>query len=235
MASDWGSRFPGGEVNYVIALSNTEAAGGKTLENVFISSDLPSNLEILGTRSTRFAADGARSAGADPDRAGNRISLSLPSLQPGERTEIIVQTRVRDTAVPGTQIISQAQLSFTGLSVPLYSNVVTVLVVGVAPTGTPTATQTAAATATATTGPTDTPQPTGTATTAPTTSPQPTGTEQSIAAAESPTATTAAGGAAQGSGTLPVTSAGIPFMGIALLGGTLMVRTVRVRREKSRI
>jgi hypothetical protein len=234
MASDWGSRFPGGEVNYVIALSNTEAAGGKTLENVFISSDLPSNLEILGTRSTRFAADGARSAGADPDRAGNRISLSLPSLQPGERTEIIVQTRVRDTAVPGTQIISQAQLSYTGLSVPMYSNVVTVLVVGVAPTGTPTATQTAAPTATATTGPTDTPQPTGTPTTGPTDTPQPT-TTVAAATSTAPAATEAAGGVAQSSETLPVTSAGIPFMGVALLGGTLMVRTVRVRREKSRI
>jgi hypothetical protein len=219
MASDWGSAFPGQEVNYVIAASNTRTSGA--LSNVQISSSLPANLEILEAKADR---------GGDPLVTGNTVSLKLSALDPGAGVEIAIKTRIKATVAIGTQIVSQAELTFTGLALSAHSNIVTVLVVGVPPQVPPlqsTATlTTTSALATATPTPTTTPTEAATAT----------------ATALPPTATgapaieaTAGGAAASGGAPLPNTSAGVPFLGILMLGMTLMFRTVRVHREQTRI
>lgn len=211
MASDWGSAFPGQEVNYVIAASNIRSSGA--MRDVQISSELPANLQILDAKADR---------GGDPTVSGNTVSLKLSALNPGEGVEIAIKTRIKDTVAIGTQIVSQAELTFTGLDLTAHSNIVTVLVVGAqAQTPTLTATPTPAATLTASLSPTVTPTATLTA----------------IPTATGAPASGAAAGAAPptGSAPLPNTSAGVPFLGILMLGMTLMLRTVRVHREQTRI
>jgi len=215
MASDWGSAFPGQEINYVIAASNTRTSGA--LRDVQITSNLPANLQILDAKADR---------GGDPLVTGNSVSLKLSVLNPGEGVEVAIKTRIKDSVAIGTQIVSQAELTFAGLALSAHSNIVTVLVVGVPPLqSTATLTPTSAlATATPTTTPTTTPTATATVTSVPPT------------ATGAPAIDAAAGGAAaSGSAPLPNTSAGVPFLGILMLGMTLMFRTVRVHREQTRI
>jgi uncharacterized repeat protein (TIGR01451 family) len=228
MNSDWGSAFAGQEVIYAIAVRNTRAAGA--MRNVQITSDFPANLEVLEDSSDR----------GDPMVAGNLVTLRLDALQPNEGVEIVIKTRIKEGVANGTRIISQAELTFEGLTLPAHSNIVTVLVV--APAQIQAQTQvavgpglqaTAAVTATATT----TAAPTQTSTTAPTTAaPTQTSTTAPSATAARPTVTAVAGAPTRpGSPALPSTSTGVPIFGFALLGMTLMVRTVRVHRAQSRI
>lgn len=224
MNSDWGSAFAGQEVIYVIAVRNTRAGGA--MRNLQITSDLPANLEILQDSADR----------GDPMVVGNQVTLKLDALQPNEGVEIAIKTRIKDDVADGTRIVSQAELTFDGLALPAHSNIVTVLVVALAqiqaqpqvPAG-PVLQATAAITATATAAPTQT------STTAPTTA-APTQTTVPTATVAPATATTVAGAAPKpGSPALPSTSSGVPIFGFALLGMTLMVRTVRVHRAQSRI
>jgi uncharacterized repeat protein (TIGR01451 family) len=214
MASDWGSAFAGQEVNYVIAVRNTRTSGA--MNNLVITSGLPENLTILEAKSAR----------GDPKVAGNQVTFGLDALGPGEGVEIAIRVKIKDTVAVGTRIVAQAELTYAGLALPARSNLVTVLIVGnalgpaaQASTATATTTRTAGATATAT------------GTTAPSATPLPTNTPSATAAPPTPTAVGPAGGTTP----LPNTSSGVPIFGFALLGMTLMVRTVRLHRAQSRI
>jgi hypothetical protein len=225
MQSDWGSAFPKQEVNYVIAAQHT-----RDMRNLQIVSTLPANLVVVGA-SASYGRD-PNLKHVDPIVAGNQVSLKLDSLRAGEQVFVTIKTRVQDGVDAGTRIISQAQLTYTGISSAAFSNIVTVLVVGAAPTQVTavqqatiaataaaqaaTASATASATMTAVATATETPQPSPADTPAP-----------------SPTAT--AGTQPPSSAPLPDTSTGVPISGFALLGLTLMLRTVRVHRAQSRI
>jgi hypothetical protein len=226
LASDWGSAFPGQEVNFVIAVRNTAASGD--LRDVRVSSTLPANLELLGATSDRFG---------DPQRDGSQVTLNIPTLGPGQGVEISIRTRIRVSVEPGTRIVSQAELSYAGLNVPAYSNIVTVLVVGQTPGSSQQVQATLPPTATSTPlPPTATPTPTATSTptATPTNTPVPAAQAPASNAPESAPAAPAASAPAASS-QLPNTSSGVPIFGIVLLGMTLMVRTVRLHRAQSRI
>ncbi len=221
LASDWGSAYPGQQVNFTLVVRNTRppaADGANTLRNITVRSALPANLEVLGARADR---------GVDPTVSGNDVNYSLDQLQPGEGVEITIPTRIRPDVTVGTLIVVQGQLFYDGFTpAPLFSNIVSVQVVGAAqPPTAPIAQQVTPTTApyppprsptavrTATSGPT--------ATSAPTATPLPT-----IAPAPPPSPPPAP---------LPETSAGVPLLGIMLLGGTLLTRTIRLHRARSRL
>jgi uncharacterized repeat protein (TIGR01451 family) len=216
MASDWGSAFTGQEVNYVIAFRNTRTSG--TLTNLVITSALPDNLTILDKKADR----------GDPQTQGNQLTLRLDSLAAGQGVEIAIRTQIKDDVQVGTRIVSQAQATWDSLGLPLNSNVVTVLIVGsdfgpVVQIG-------ATATATSTIAPTATTAPTATETPAPSATPAPPAVQ-----AAAPTKAPAGGVSNVGTAPLPETSAGVPIFGFALLGFTLMARTVRIHRAQTRI
>ncbi len=203
-----------------------------------LRSVLPTNFEINSLSSG--SANLSRAVGFDPGAPsleGNRVSLGVAELPAGQGFEVIVQTRIKPQVPAGTRIVAQAELTFTGLVIPLYSNIVTVDVVNAAqPQALPTYTATVAPTVTTTptTTPTDTIEPT-----------QPTATEVPtiVAGAAQPTAvvlTTTPGAAGSATGAapaapLPATSTGVPLAGFALLGATLLARTWRLHRARSRI
>ncbi len=230
MASNWGSAFPGDAVTYVIAVRNTHPT--QALRDLALRSVFPANLEITGLSSGPIDRNlpGAFTPG-DPSRAGNRVSLGVAELPAGQGFEVIVQTRIKPTVPAGTRIVAQAELTFAGLAIPLYSNIVTVDVVNAAqaqvlPTNTATTTPTA--TPTVTTEPTQPP-----ATEAPTVV-----VEAAQPVAVAPTTTPGAAGSATGAAPaapLPATSTGVPLTGFALLGATLLARTWRLHRARSRI
>jgi hypothetical protein len=219
MQSDWGSVYPGQEVNFVIAAQNTRTSGA--MRNMRIMSAMPANLEVISA---------SASYGVDPNLktvpvkvAGNEVTLDLNQLGPTEQAIIAIKTKIKDDVTIGAQIISQAQLTFTGIRATAFTNLVTVQVVGNAPTK-----LAQQATATGTTGPTIGPSPTASATTtavpSATSAPGP-----SATAGPAPTV------APRPPAPLPETSTGLPILGFALLGMTLMLRTVRVHRAQSRI
>jgi hypothetical protein len=230
MASNWGSAFPGDAVTYVIAVRNTHPT--QALRDLALRSVFPANLEITGLSSGPIDRNlpGAFTPG-DPSRTDNRVSLGIAELPAGQGFEVIVQTRIKPTVPAGTRIVAQAELTFAGLAIPLYSNIVTVDVVNAAqaqvlPTNTATTAPTA--TPTMTTEPTQPP-----ATEAPTVV-----VEAAQPAAVAPTATSSAAGSATGPASdapLPATSTGVPLTGFALLGATLLARTWRLHRARSRI
>lgn len=213
MASDWGSAFTEQEVNYVIAFRNTSTS--KAINNLVLSSLLPANLQILEQKSDH----------GDPQLQGNQLTLKLPSLAAGQGVEIAVRAKIKADVDVGTRIVSQAEASYDGLALPLRSNIVTVLIVGSALGPAPAGAQAAT--------PTTQPSPSPSATAVP---PTPTDSISVAAAAATvaPTATASpsAGGAAP---QLPATSTGVPISGFALFGLTMLLRTVRMHREKSRI
>jgi hypothetical protein len=236
MASNWGSAFPGDAVTYVIAVRNTHPT--QALRDLALRSVFPANLEITGLSSSPIDRNlpGAFTPG-DPSRTDNRVSLGVAELPAGQGFEVIVQTRIKPTVPAGTRIVAQAELTFAGLVIPLYSNIVTVDVVNAAqaqvlPTNTatvaPTATTAPTATPTVTTEPTQPP-----ATEAPTVV-----VEAAQPVAVAPTTTPGAAGSATGAAPaapLPATSTGVPLTGFALLGATLLARTWRLHRARSRI
>lgn len=222
MMSNWGSAFPGDEVVYQIVAQN---GGPGAFDNLQLTSTLPANLEVQ-----RAAADRG-----DLTQNGNNLLLKIASLKPGETVEIEVRTKIKQSVAIGTRIVSQANLNYDGRRLPAYSNIVTVLVVDQAPAvqaqptrsgtaypapGTASAAPTGSAAASASATPTSTP----------------TGTPGATAAATAaPTATAVIGGTSGPRSPLPNTSSGAPLMGFVLLGMTLMIRTVRIHREQSRI
>jgi hypothetical protein len=229
MASDWGSAYPGQQVNYTIVVRNTRppaAGGANDLRNVRVSSNLPGNVQVLGARADR---------GTDPTVSGNSVSYSIAQLQPGEGVEITVASQIRPDVTIGTLLVAQSQLLYDGLAQAAFSNIVSVQVVGnaQAPTasaviGSPTPQQPNATTGASPTagtpaaGASATPQRTASATAA---------AQQPTAAAPTAVPTVAPPKPAP----LPETSAGVPLFGIALLGGTLLTRTWRLHRAKSRV
>jgi hypothetical protein len=217
MASDWGSAFTGQEVNYVIAFRNMHTSGALT--NLVISSALPDNLTVLDKKADR----------GDPQTQGNQLTLRLDSLPAGQGVEIAIRTKIKDDVQVGTRIVSQAQATWDGLALPLNSNVVTVLIVG--SDSAPVAQATTALVAT-TASPTTTSAPTATATETATPAPTATTAQQSITA---PTKPPAGGATNVGAAPLPETSGGVPIFGFALLGFTLLARTLRIHRAQTRI
>jgi hypothetical protein len=225
MQSDWGSAFPKQDVNYVIAAQNTRASGD--MRDLRISAAMPANLEVLSA-SASYGTD-PRFTNVDPAVAGNNVSLKLDTLKPGEQVIIAIKTRVKAGVAAGTQIISQAELTFTGIALPAHSNIVTVLIVGTAPTQVALAQATTTVTPTLTATMAATPSATATATMTP--QPSPTGTPPPPVASPA----NAAGAAPPTRAPLPETSTGVPIFGFVLLGMTMMLRTVRVHRAQSRI
>ncbi|MGQ9829184.1 MAG: hypothetical protein ACUVSW_15105, partial [Roseiflexus sp.] len=233
MASNWGSAFPGDAVTYVIAVRNTHPT--QALRDLALRSVFPANLEITGLSSGPIDRNipGAFTPG-DPSRTDNRVSLGVAELPAGQGFEVIVQTRIKPTVPAGTRIVAQAELTFAGLTIPLYSNIVTVDVVNAAQAQ-------VLPTNTATTTPTEMPTTTPTATIEPTPLPTtevPTVVVEAAQPAVIPTATSGAAGSATGptsTAPLPATSTGVPLAGFALLGATLLARTWRLHRARSRI
>jgi hypothetical protein len=208
---------------------NTRAAaanGANDLRSVSVRSTLPGNLEVLGARADR---------GSDPSVNGNEVSYTIGQLQPGEGVEVTVSTRIRPDVTVGTLLVAQGQLTYEGLAQTAFSNIVSVQVVGNA--APPTAAAVGTSIAQATTGPTGTtgaypPPSTGTpasatAVAASATAPRPTAPAQA-----QPRPTVAP---TPPSAPLPDTSTGVPLLGIALLGGTLLTRTWRLHRAKNRL
>jgi hypothetical protein len=253
MLSDWGSASSGQEVRYVIAAQNTRATGD--MQDLRITAKMPDNLGGVTTTdqftTTVYFGTSQTSretliddvlSGNDPKLTPSRnvaptttrmssreVSLQFDTLKPGEYIFVAIETRVKEGVAVGTRIVNQAQLTFTGIKVPAYSNIATVLVVGTAPTqvavvqATATVTPTLAATSTATPSATTTASATTNAA-----SPSPT-------AAPAPPTIPPAGATAAPRAPLPETSTGVPILGFMLLGMTMMLRTVRVHRAQSRL
>jgi hypothetical protein len=220
-ASDWGSAFPGQNVRYTIAARN-----GKTdvaLREVVISIGLASNVELTGK---------PVSDRGDPEVSGNRVVMRLNELTAGQGIEIGIPVRIKSDVAVGTRIVAQAEMTYRGLSTPIYSNIVPILIVGQAQAATatalPSATATVAATATA-------PAATATANAAATSTPVATTTPGAVATATRGTTGVQPSNPPGTVTQLPETSSGVPISGLALLGLTLLTRTFRLHRAQDRI
>ncbi|WP_448336846.1 hypothetical protein [Chloroflexus aurantiacus] len=227
LASDWGSAYAGQDIVFTIVLGNTHPA--QTVSAVSLRSVMPSNLQVLGANASR---------GADPTINGQTVTYLAPDLAPGERVEVTIATRIRSDVAAGTLLVVQAQANQRDLSRPVFSNISTVLVVGGQQVATATATR-APATLTATVV---SPTAGATTTSAPATATATATPDIVLGGGAPPAATTtptttppAAGGASGGQAPLPNTSAGIPFLGVLLLGATLLTRTIRLHRARERI
>jgi hypothetical protein len=227
LTSDWGSAYADQDIVFTIVLGNTHPT--QTVSAVNVRSVMPSNLRILSASASR---------GTDPTINGQTVSYVAPDLAPGERIEINIATRIRPNVATGTLLVVQAQATYRELNRPVFSNISTVLVVG----------EQQAATATATLAPVVSPTFTTTAvpvTATLTLSPVATatatpsvvlGSGSSATATATPSATVVVvGGQTGGTAPLPNTSAGIPFLGVLLLGATLLTRTIRLHRARERI
>jgi uncharacterized repeat protein (TIGR01451 family) len=237
MTSDWGSAFPGQEVNYTLVVRNNTNG---PLNNVRLRSELPANLSVLGASSD---------SGQDPQVVGNTVEYSSTQLAAGSGVEVTVRTQIKPTVAIGTLLLAQGQLSYDGLAQPTFSNLVSVLVVSsqqATATNTVVASNTALP-ATATAGgaypppatasapantTTSVASPTVSGTSAPTVAPSATRSTTNTPVPP-PTATLPPAGG--GTPELPPTDAGVPLAGIILLGLTMLTRTVRLHRAKSRM
>jgi len=227
LTSDWGSAYADQDIVFTIVLGNTHPA--QTVSAVNVRSVMPSNLRILRASASR---------GSDPTINGQTVTYVAPDLAPGERIEINIATRIHPNVATGTLLVVQAQATYRELNRPVFSNISTVLVVGdqqpatatatLAPVVSPTFTTTAVpVTATLTLSP---------VATATATSSVVLGSGSSATATATPSATVVVvGGQTGGTAPLPNTSAGIPFLGVLLLGATLLTRTIRLHRARERI
>ncbi|MBP1465588.1 hypothetical protein EYB53_007705 [Candidatus Chloroploca sp. M-50] len=234
MASDWGSAYPGQIINYTLVVRNTRSAaagGANDLRTVNMRTLLPSNLEVLGARADR---------GTDPTITGNEIRHAVEVLQPGESVELTINTRIKTSVTAGTLLVAQGQLTYAGRPQELFSNIVSVQVVGsTPPTVGPTFTPTVDPTSTPDPGPS--PVPPG-ATAVPTSTPAPGApsptpvTTPPAGGQPDPQPTSEPGGKPPGeTSPLPETSTGVPLIGVLMLGLTLLTRTWRLHRAKERI
>ncbi len=225
LQSDWGSAYAGQDIVFTVVVGNTHP--DQTVSAISLRSVMPSNLQVLSAAASR---------GADPVINGQTITYTTPDLAPGERLSVTIATRIRPTVSAGTLLVVQAQAISSTLSRPVFSNISTVLVVGDQQAGTATPTLAPVM------SPTPSPLPTATvgATVSPavTATPSPTATADVVLGSGAPTATPTpaiAGGQPETPAPLPDTSAGIPFLGILLLGATLLTRTIRLHRARERI
>jgi hypothetical protein len=219
--SDWGSAYPGQDVNFTLVIRNTRATaanGANNLRNVTLRSVLPNNVEVRGAKADR---------GADPTVSGNEVRYTIAELAPGEGIELTIASRIRAGIASGTLLVAQGQVQYDGLSAPAFSNVVSVLVVG----STSPAQQAASATASATA--LSSPSPTATAT-AKLPSSNLGGGVPAAASTSTPIPTKVAS-PAPAPAPLPETSGGVPVGGVLLLGMTLFLRTWRLHRARERI
>jgi hypothetical protein len=228
LTSDWGSAYADQDIVFTIVLGNTHPT--QTVSAVNVRSVMPSNLRILSASASR---------GTDPTINGQTVSYVAPDLAPGERIEINIATRIRPNVATGTLLVVQAQATYRELNRPVFSNISTVLVVGEQQAATATATLApiisptfTATTVTVTSTPTASAVPTATVTTGTTGVVLGGGTS---ATATPSAASPVAGGQTGGTAPLPNTSAGIPFLGVLLLGATLLTRTIRLHRARERI
>jgi len=228
LTSDWGSAYADQDIVFTIVLGNTHPT--QTVSAVNVRSVMPSNLRILSASASR---------GTDPTINGQTVSYVAPDLAPGERIEINIATRIRSNVATGTLLVVQAQATYRELNRPVFSNISTVLVVGEQQAATATATLApiisptfTATTVTVTSTPTASAVPTATVTTGTTGVVLGGGTS---ATATPSAASPVAGGQTGGTAPLPNTSAGIPFLGVLLLGATLLTRTIRLHRARERI
>jgi len=228
LTSDWGSAYADQDIVFTIVLGNTHPT--QTVSAVNVRSVMPSNLRILSASASR---------GTDPTINGQTVSYVAPDLAPGERIEINIATRIRPNVATGTLLVVQAQATYRELNRPVFSNISTVLVVGEQQAATATATLApiisptfTATTVTVTSTPTASAVPTATVTTGTTGVVLGGGTS---ATATPSVASPVAGGQTGGTAPLPNTSAGIPFLGVLLLGATLLTRTIRLHRARERI
>ena len=228
LTSDWGSAYADQDIVFTIVLGNTHPA--QTVSAVNVRSVMPSNLRILSASASR---------GSDPTINGQTVTYVAPDLAPGERIEINIATRIRPNVATGTLLVVQAQATYRELNRPVFSNISTVLVVGEQQAATATATLApiisptfTATTVTVTSTPTASAVPTATVTTGTTGVVLGGGTS---ATATPSVASPVAGGQTGGTAPLPNTSAGIPFLGVLLLGATLLTRTIRLHRARERI
>jgi hypothetical protein len=231
LGSDWGSAFPGQEVQYTFVIRNNRPVtddDANTVRDLELSSRFPSNLEVNGARADR---------GSDPNVTGNDLTYTLDELAPGEVVEVTVNTTIRRGIATGTILVAQGQLDFAGLDIPLNSNIVTVLIVDrdlrvtVTPTSTPDASPTID---TGAAGQSVAGSPTATSTAAT----QVAGVAQTPRALPQQTEEAIAGEVpppADGTAPLPPTSTGVPLLGILMLGMTMLIRTVRLHRARERI
>ncbi|NTV62295.1 MAG: DUF11 domain-containing protein, partial [Oscillochloris sp.] len=227
LASDWGSAYPGQQVSYTLVIRNSRAAnpsGTNDMRNLTLRSMMPNNLEVLGANADR---------GADPAVAGNEVRYTISQLAPGEGVELTIATRIKSDVSSGTLLVAQSQAQYDGVNVPVYSNIVNLLVVGTSPAQ-------AVTVATATSSKTTIVSVTAAATETSAAvllavSPESEASAHATATRSSPrtpTATAVATSAQQAP--LPETSGGIPFGGVLLLGMTLMLRTWRLHRARER-
>ncbi|MEI7771579.1 MAG: hypothetical protein WCI67_16420, partial [Chloroflexales bacterium] len=213
---DWGSAYPGKDINFTLVIRNTRAAnasGANNLRNVTLRSVLPSNIEVRGAKADR---------GSDPTVAGNEVRYTITQIAPGEAVELTITSRIRPGVTSGTLLVAQGQVQYDGQSATAFSNVVSVLVVG-----TSAVQQAASATAS--------PSLTHTATTLPASNLG--GGALASAATLTPTSvpTKVVVGPAPAPAPLPETSGGVPIGGVILLGMTLFLRTWRLHRARERI
>ncbi len=228
VASDRGSAFRDQEVTYVLALVNDRP--GEPLRDVVLSAALPPNL--IASRAT--ISNNARPAGAsDPQLTDGRLRVGISELKQGERIEVQVLARVAADAPVGSRVVVQSELTYGGLQLPIYSNLVSLQIVGSPAVVEPPATATPSATLRPTT--------TATGVAASVTVrpgspyPAPAGTTATPTAPAQAAGTTPPPVPVQPIGQLPSTSTGVPLAGLALLGGTVLTRTLRIHRAKTRV
>jgi hypothetical protein len=224
LTSDWGSAFAEQDVRYTFVIVNNSDEAVRDLE---LSSRLPANLTIDGATTDR---------GSDPTLSGNSITYDLLRLGPGQSAEVTVFTTIKQGVPAGTILVAQGQLTYESTDQPINSNIVTVQIVDEAGADRATATPRSTATsgpspATAAQGPltTRTPRPATVQPQAPT-SAAPTPGVAGVAPQPTPSVADEDEDAP-----LPATSTGVPLAGLMLLGMTLLVRTIRLKRARERL
>jgi uncharacterized repeat protein (TIGR01451 family) len=233
LTSDWGSAFAEQDVRYTFVIINTS---DEAVQNVELTSRLPANLTVDGATTDQ---------GTDPNLSGNTLTYNLMRLGPGQSVEVTAFTTIRPGVPAGTIIVAQGQVTYESADQPINSNIVTVQIVDEAQAEVATATPRF----TATSGPSPTtaaaaqlPSPTGTGAPATAqaqpeqTQPEPPASPTRAAAGVAPQEPEAAPAVEEeDEAPLPATSTGIPLAGFVLLGMTLLVRTVRIKRARERL
>jgi hypothetical protein len=200
------------------------------VRDVELTSRLPANLTVDGATADQ---------GGDPALSGNTITYDLLRLGPGQSVEVTAFTTIKPGVPAGTILVAQGQLTYESTDQPINSNIVTVQIVDEAQAGIATATPRY----TATSGPSPTaataaqlPRATGTSAAA-TVQAQPSApaTPTQAAAGVAPQEPEATVTEEDEEAPLPATSTGVPLAGFVLLGMTLLVRTIRIKRARERL
>jgi fimbrial isopeptide formation D2 family protein len=204
--SDWGSRFAGESLMYTITvISPTGTINSGGLQDVVVTDQLPTNLEVAGP--IQVSDQNAR-----VEQQGNQITVRVGTLPAGQTLTIMIPVKIKADVAAQTRIVNQAQLRYAGITDPMYSNIASVLVVGAPPPLTATAIANAVAA-----------------------TPNPATVTPGVGAGGGIATTTAGVSQTNVGQSNPATSAGIPVLGFVLFGLTLLVHNVRVRRELTRI